>query len=499
MSQSSYQNMSLHSLELEKYLLAGLLRFPETFLEVEGLITELDFTNNLHKTIYSVIRQTLRQKEKIEPALIAEKINMLSLSFADKVSNVFDYLNDLKLIQIQYKGVMDIADELSKYTMCREVGNAGLKMYEVMQQTAKKLPREEIMQIADQMYNEKISIWDSRSLLPENLGSDIDALLNGDVSDPGYPMPYQYTQRLYGSLLRPGNISVICARSGAGKTTFLNDLCYKVSRDHNVPVIHFDNGEMLKEELQYRMLASLSGVPLYDIESRKYRSDKDCVERVDKAVKLIEARQFHYFDVAGKSVDEMVTLLRRFYLSKIGRGNPLIFSFDYIKSASEKNPANRQEYELIGSMVTKFKNFIKSEIPMPMITAVQANRNGVVTNRMSSAIIDDESIVSGGDRVIHYASHAFILRKKTHDELLAENKRWGTHKLINIKPRHLGQDVKRALALVKIPGQDFLKSNYINFDVDNFSFEEKGDLVLMAQALNKYDITTREVKKSVEI
>ena len=39
--------------------------------------------------------------------------------------------------------------------------------------------------------------------------------------DPGFLAPHMdYTNRLYGSLVRPGNITVICARTGVGKPLF---------------------------------------------------------------------------------------------------------------------------------------------------------------------------------------------------------------------------------------------------------------------------------------
>jgi replicative DNA helicase len=493
--------INIYSLDLEKYLLAGILRHPETFTDIDGYISEADFVNNLHKTIFGVIRQTLRSQDKVEKVLIAQKINLLALKFEDKVSDVLGYLTDLSLIQITSAGVKGIADELKLFTLRREIAETGLHIAEEMKKVDGKVDKHQLITTADAIYNGKISIWDSSAMLPENICGDLQSMItNREPGEPGLPGPYPMTHKMYGSLLRPGNITVFCSRAGAGKTTLLNDLSFKASESYNVPVLHFDNGEMLKEELQMRMAAGLSGVPLHYIETKKYLKDRDMVERLDGVWDRVANQQFYYFNVAGKSVEEMLTVLRRFYLSKIGRGNPLIFAFDYIKSTSERNEGNRQEFELIGKMVTKFKDFISSEVIVPMVSAVQANRSGVVTNRSSDAIVDDESIFSGGDRTIFFSSQAFILRKKTFDELTAENGKWGTHKLINIKARHLGEDIKRALALVALP-DGRRKSNYVNLDFHNFAVTEKGDLQQMAQALERMHISRVEKKPedSVEL
>ena len=185
-------------------------------------------------------------------------------------------------------------------------------------------------------------------------------------------------------------------------------------------------------------------------------------------------------------VDSMVNTLKRFYYSKVGRGNRMIFSFDYIKTTSEAS-ANKNEWQVVGEMVDKFKKCVQKEILfdgepiIPMITSVQSNRYGITNNRNASNIIDDESIVSLSDRIIQFCSHMFILRNKTADEIEVEGGRFGTHKFINIKSRHLGKDVAGALEPVQI--DDSLRKNFVNLEFKNFNITECGDLRDIARSL----------------
>lgn len=55
-----------------------------------------------------------------------------------------------------------------------------------------------------------------------------------------------------------------------------------------------------------------------------------------------------------------------------------------------------------------------------MMTSVQSNRAGIVNNKQSANVVDDESIVSLSDRITQFSSHMFILRNKTTDELQTE-------------------------------------------------------------------------------
>jgi hypothetical protein len=111
---------------------------------------------------------------------------------------------------------------------------------------------------------------------------------------------------------------------------------------------------------------------------------------------------------------------------------------------------------------------------IPMITSVQSNRTGITNNRTAQNVVDDESVVSLSDRIIQFCSHMFILRKKTTDEIVDEGNQFGTHKLINIKSRHLGSDIAGALEPVRMG--DILRNNFVNLEFKNFNITEKGDL-----------------------
>lgn len=264
-------------------------------------------------------------------------------------------------------------------------------------------------------------------------------------------------------------------------TQFTMDYSTKVSLKYNVPVLHFDNGEMSKEELIMRQCSALSGVPMHLIESGQWlRAGKETVDKVRSIWARVKKLQFYYYNVGGLDVDSMINTLKRFYYSKVGRGNRMIFSFDYIKTTSDSGGGNKTEWQMVGEMVDKFKRCVQKEIlhdglpVIPMITSVQSNRSGITNNRNSQNVVDDESIVSLSDRITQFCSHMFILRNKTTDEILNEGVRFGTHKLINVKARHLGKDIPGAVEAVRVG--DTLRKNFINLEFKNFNITERGDL-----------------------
>ncbi len=484
----------IYNFELEKQLLAGLLKEPESLAEISNFISISDFyskQSSLHSAIFRIIQQAIDAGDEIDEIIVAQRVNDLGLSFEDNLKPS-DYIKSLSLRKVPDGNILKTAKELKKYSIRREILESSQEIAKKMKNISPESSYREIIELADNVYNSRINLYEIGNDTPENIYEEMEALVeergNNPVTEFGMMGPHEKINDIYGSLLRAGNITVIVARSGVGKTQFCMDYSTKVSLKYDVPVLHFDNGEMSKEELIMRQCAALSGVSMHLLESGKWRkAGQDVVDKVRSVWPKIDKLKFFYYNVGGMDVDSMVNTLKRFYYSKVGRGNKMVFSFDYIKTTSESN-GNKSEWQVVGEMVDKFKKCVQKEIlhegnPMiPMITSVQSNRYGITNNRNSQNVVDDESIVSLSDRITQFCSHMFILRSKTGDEVESEGERFGTHKLINVKARHLGSDIAGAVEPVSIG--DTLRKNAINLNFNNFNITERGDLRDIARVLN---------------
>lgn len=477
----------IYSYELEKQLLAGLIKNSQNYFDVSAFINEKDFyseDNSINKTIFTIIKQALEAHEEIDDVIIAQRVQSLGLLF-DDVVNVSEYVKSLGMRKVTDGSIIKIAKELKKYTIRREIYESSQAISKKMKSMAPESSYAEIISTADKVYNEKINQYEIGNDTPENIYDEMESLIEdrgaNPVSEFGMMGPHEKVNKMYGSILRPGNITVVVARSGVGKTQFCMDYSTKVSMKYNVPVLHFDNGEMSKEELIMRQCSALSGVPMHLIESGQWlRAGREIVDKVRNVWSRVKKLKFYYYNVGGLDVDSMINTLKRFYYSKVGRGNKMIFSFDYIKTTADYGGGNKTEWQMVGEMVDKFKRCIQKDILfdglpiVSMITSVQSNRSGITNNRNSQNIVDDESIVSLSDRITQFSSHMFILRNKTADEILNEGTRFGTHKLINVKARHLGEDIAGAIEPVQVG--DTLRKNFINLEFKNFCITERGDL-----------------------
>lgn len=494
------------NIELEQHLLAGIIKYPKKYFDVSSFISEEDFYSEdsyVNKTLFLVIKQMIEGGEQIDDLLLSQRVKSLGISFEDNI-DIFEYIKSLRLRRISEGSINSIAEDLKKVTARRLITKSCLDVVKKMKSASLDLSLSEIIDQADLSYNQNVDLISVKKDIPENIADQMESFIEGRALCPieefGFMGPHERLNEMYGSLLRPGNITVVVARSGVGKTQFCMDFSTKVAMQHQVPVLHFDNGEMSKEELMIRQCAAMSGVSMHLIETGKWRKqDKETINKVVSVWKRLKNLKFYYYNVAGLDVDSMINVLKRFYYSQVGRGKKMIFSFDYIKTTSEKNSKNQSHWQLIGDMVTKFKNCIQHEIcedgePMiPMITSVQSNRYGITNNRSSENVVDDESIVSLSDQITQFSSHLFVLRKKTLDEQENEPASFGTHKLICLKYRHLGENALRAIDPVELP-EGGKRNNYIHLDMQNFNITEKGDLLDMLdfQELNGIEPTEED-------
>ncbi len=478
----------IYSYELEQHLIAGLIKHPESYPLVAAFIDENDFFDKntiVNRTIFCVLRQSLEASDALDEVLLAQRVQSLNISFEDNI-NISDYIKALSMRQISKDGVVKAAKELKKITVRREIHDASIDVAKNMKSMNSSATFDDIVGEADKIYNDKINLYEIGSNKPENLFDEMEDFIeyrgNNPIDEFGLMGPHERINDLYGSLFRPGNIAVVVARAGVGKTQFCMDFCTKVSAINNhVPILHFDNGEMSKEELIIRQCSALSGVPMHLLETGRWRqAGEDTIEKVRSTWAKVKDFKFYYYNVAGHSIDSMLNIIRRFYYSEVGRGNPMIFSFDYIKTTYERQNG-ASSWETVGRMVDKFKQLIQKELcfngkpAVAMLTSVQSNRLGITNNRSSENVVDDESIVSLSDQITQFCSHLFLLRQKTMDEIQSEPDDFGTHKLICLKYRWLGKDVHRALQPVEMPDGSKRK-NYINLHMENFGINEKGDL-----------------------
>ena len=211
----------LISLQCEKYCIGGIIKNPEIFPDVDSWVKEDTFGQSTHKVIWGVIRQILLKNESPTPTLIAQRISNLNIKTKDDIS-IFDYLNAISFSQITAQGTLDNFKELVKLKVLRElVVSADNAKKFVLENKNKEI--KEIVSGVDAINNEKIvSLYKNIDEEVKDIFIDAEQVIEGLGNNPPDPEsfimgPFESVNKLYGSLNKPSNITVVAARSGSGK------------------------------------------------------------------------------------------------------------------------------------------------------------------------------------------------------------------------------------------------------------------------------------------
>jgi hypothetical protein len=254
------------------------------------------------------------------------------------------------------------------------------------------------------------------------------------------------------------------------KTTSINPGCKALVLDT----------EMSTLDMKFRIASSITQIPVWYLETGNWKKSPNLYKlfQENKSEILKIQNKVDHIQVSGKPIHEVVSIIKRWYFSKVGRGNPCVVIYDYIKLTGESDK-NKQEYQLIGDKVNSLKELC-SELNIPILTACQLNRsaeNGV----------DDSSAISQSDRLQWFASFVGIFRRKTVEEIASDGEEFGSHKLSPLATRFQGKDSAGHHDLVRIKEGKKIKyaANYVSFDIQNFNVQEKGTLedIVSARAL----------------
>ena len=103
----------IYNLELEKQLLAGLIKDSDNLADISSFIDSDDFysqESNLHKTIFTIIKQAYQSGDDIDEVIIGQRISSMGLSFQDNL-NPSDYIKSLALRKVPSGNVIKTAKE----------------------------------------------------------------------------------------------------------------------------------------------------------------------------------------------------------------------------------------------------------------------------------------------------------------------------------------------------------------------------------------------------
>ena len=485
--------------DTEMNVLAGIICHTDELVKCRSVLHRdlFDFLEN--KRIFDLTIETFENDRKVSLATLCTKLQ--TLGWTDKKNRPLDkYLEAICQCPPNEEDVQEFIYQLvdlhynrkGKKTLknIEDVFNQDLTLAEKYDEINKIYT--DGMRVPVSGTSKPVKVWKNYSTDLEYYAANPD-----EKDEEGFDWPYETMNKQYGQMLI-GEVSLVVARGGVGKSTVLSHVSDFVQNKYKVPVLIVDT-EMQTHMVQHRAFARKSGVNSNRLRKNTWWKNESDKKKVYKAFDDInEEENLYHIYVGGKDFSEIEAIIENFYYTEVGHGNPFLLVYDYIKCDGNSVSEHRKEYQVLGDIIDRLDKMAK-RLNCAILSAAQANRTGdSFSNR--TGVADDTTAIGDSDRIQRYGGQIVILRRKMPDELIlhesiddedsdeeemeqrvltnASQLRFGTHIWTCVKARHGGEEGHGHLDLVEITqrnGKTVSSNNFINITIDNFDVIDKGD------------------------
>ncbi len=427
--------MRLSDQDSEKALISNIINYGlESYYDINVTgVNQETFTDFKHQTIYLCCKDLFDRQniKKIDIPLIISTAKTLGYENWVQEYEIDQYLSDITSIETQIESGAALAKRLRKL----EVGNKINDSAKEIQGEVKNISGEEslgdIFGIVEKRFADLADLLTDSSAEPVNIGKSVfdhvKDLEENPVDQIGIPTGFPIFDKCIGGGLRKHAITVIGARAKVGKSTFCKNVGWNVAKA-GIPVLILDT-EMQTEDQINRLLSTVSDINISDIESGKFRQQK---QKMEKAIADIQQTNIMHKNISGMSLESQFAIVRKWLIRNVGldadgRAKDCLLIYDYIKMMDADDIGKLQEHQAIGFLMTALQNLaVKYDIPI--LTAAQLNRDGISR--------EDTAAIGASDRISMYASSISLLKWKTEEEMALEHYNCGNQKLVPLISRY---------------------------------------------------------------
>ena len=355
----SQNNKNLYDEDAERAILGSLIVYPELQKPITASLTTNDFYLQKHKIIYQTITDLVYQGKIPNLHILKDALEKQGqLDAIGGAGCLFQISDESVPPEIAYQ-IVDILKEKTKSRKTFE------KTQEILDKIKSKANPDEVIEetlrdFKELLKDNKASIETFKSVLKNHL-KEINEILKSPNVIRGLPSGFYELDRLT-SGFHGGELTVIGARPGMGKTAFALNIAFNVASQGKK--VLFFSLEMSKKQLSLRTYSMISEIPLSKIRSGLLNDEE--VEKITNS----------YLENEGV-LERMVLVDDVSYLSDIMKiaysiDNIDLIIVDYLQLIKTKNKY-QMRYQELADIANSLK-FLSKDLDIPIIALAQVNR-----------------------------------------------------------------------------------------------------------------------------
>lgn len=353
-----------HDEEAERAVLGSLIvhtEFVDSFL---SKLKPYDFFNQNNRIVYEAIFEIANNRGQLDIIVIKDLLSKQNkLDFIGGYSYLLQLADEAVPLEIAFQLVSIIKEK----STLRALIEASQKIISKAKKGDSDINTllEEVENIIFQITENKDSVeyYHLSEVLKDTLRM-INDLAKKDTVITGIPTGFYDLDRLTTGF-HPGDLVIVAARPGMGKTSFALSIVHHLAVENNEPVAFFSL-EMSRHQIVMRLLGEESKIPLKKIRSG-FLNNEELTKLTEVSIKMIKAPLF-IDDTASLSILDLKAKARRLKKDH----NIKLIIVDYLQLLhSHRRTENRQQEV---AEISRGLKALAKELEIPVIALAQLSR-----------------------------------------------------------------------------------------------------------------------------
>jgi len=361
-----------HNIEAEESVLGSMMLSGEAIASVIEALKAADFYRPAHRRIFESILGIYARGEPVDAITVVEELTRRSA--IDEVGGALAVYNLVETVPTPASAPF-YAKIVADHALLRRLIDAASQImsraFSVPEDPRKAADEAEGLMYAVAREDEKEEVVAVRTLVDESM-LQLEQIHQRESAFAGVPTGFVDLDNLL-SGLQAGNLIVVAARPGVGKSSFVTNLARNVAvgegtHDGKGATVMMFSLEMSRWEIGMRLLCGEARVPWDKVRAGRVATE-EWTRIVEAAEGLHEAPLF-IVDSGNVNIVDIRAKARRLRSSRQGLGLIIV---DYLQLMSGHSRYDNRQQE-IAEISRSLKLFAK-ELEVPVIAVSQLNRN----------------------------------------------------------------------------------------------------------------------------
>ena len=377
---SSYERVPPQNVDAEMSVLGGMMLSKDAIADVIEILRSADFYRPAHASVYEVVIELFGRGEPADAVTVGAELK--KKGELERIGGL-PYLHTLVATVPTAANAAYYARIVREQAQLRSLVEAGTRIVQLGYTTDGadvegliNLAQSEVFAISEQRQTTDYTTLEE--IVPD-LYEELERNANRDGGLDGVPTGFsELDSKLNG--LRAGQMIIIAARPGGGKSTLAMDICRSAAVHNNMASAYFSL-EMNPTELSMRLLAAESKVFLDrmikgELETRDWQAIARTLDKISQAPLIVD-------DSPNMTMGEIRAKSRRM---KQQHGIQLIV-IDYLQLLTSGGKAVESRQQEVSEFSRSIKLLAK-ELEIPIVAVAQLNRDSERRNDRRPQVAD---------------------------------------------------------------------------------------------------------------